>query len=86
MKKRKSLKKSSIVNKRTHVNLEQNLILASRLHMSGNLQKAKLLYEELLNISPRNFQVLHFLGTLEAQLGNLVRGVNLLQQAIEFRR
>ena len=82
MQKNKDLKKRAKFDNKLQVNFEQNLNLASSLHKTGNLQEAKILYEELLSVGPKNFQVLHFLGTLEAQLGNLNRGVNLLQQAI----
>ena len=53
-----------------------------KLHQSGNLAQAKLIYDELNEIESDRFEILHFLGTLEAQMGNHSRAIELLKKAI----
>jgi predicted O-linked N-acetylglucosamine transferase (SPINDLY family) len=60
------------------------LQLGVDLHKVGELAKAKLIYEELLKLNPRRYEVLHLLGTLEAQIGNFERSIDLLTNAIEY--
>jgi len=55
--------------------------LANLLHQEGNLIEAKSLYEDLFKSNPEKFEVLHLLGTLEAQLGNFKRAIELLERA-----
>jgi len=54
----------------------------SALHQSGNLQEAKIAYENLLQINPKQFEAIHLLGTLHAQMGQLSMAIELLNKAI----
>lgn len=55
--------------------------VANQLHKDGQLIEAKATYEKIFNSNPNKFEVLHLLGTLEAQLGNFSRAIELLEQA-----
>jgi protein O-GlcNAc transferase len=52
-------------------------------HQSGDLQKAKKLYREILDIQPENFHALHYLGALHSQLGDYDLAVKYIKSAIE---
>ncbi len=54
---------------------------ANQLHKKGKLEEAKAIYENIFKSNPQLFEVLHLLGTLEAQLGNFPRSIELLEQA-----
>jgi protein O-GlcNAc transferase len=54
---------------------------ANQLHQVGKLEEAKAIYENIFNSNPEKLEVLHLLGTLEAQLGNFTRAIDLLEQA-----
>ena len=54
---------------------------ANQFHRDGKLIEAKAAYEKIFNLNPDKFEVLHLLGTLEAQLGNFSRAIDLLEQA-----
>jgi protein O-GlcNAc transferase len=55
---------------------------ANQLHKDGKLEEAKVIYENFFNSNPENLEVLHLLGTLEAQRGNFTRAIELLEQAV----
>lgn len=61
---------------------DKEVQLANQLHKAGQLSEAKLIYEKIFKENPDKFELLHLLGTLEAQLGNFVRAVDLLEQAV----
>ena len=61
---------------------DTKLSVGSELHKLGKLKEAKIIYEELLKLNPNQFEVLHLLGTLEAQIGNFNKSIELLQKAI----
>ena len=58
-----------------------NVQTANKLHKEGKLTEAKIIYEKVFNLDKDKFEVLHLLGTLEAQLGNFERAIDLLEQA-----
>lgn len=58
---------------------------AVELHRAGRLAEAERAYRALLDTDPGNADVLHFLGMLRAQLGDLAEGIGLLQRAIAQR-
>ena len=53
------------------------------LHRQGRLREAETQYRSLLAKHPRQFEVLHLLGTLKLQEGNLPEAATLLSRAIE---
>lgn len=55
---------------------------ASKLHKAGKLAEARLIYEEVFKLTPEKFEILHLLGTLEAQSRNFDRAIDLLGQAV----
>lgn len=60
---------------------DSNVQTAIKLHKEGKLTEAKIIYEKVFNLDKDKFEVLHLLGTLEAQLGNFERAIDLLEQA-----
>ena len=57
---------------------------AFTLHQRGRLREAEAAYQQLLRQSPKNAGVLHLLGLLTVQKGQLVRGVDLIRHAIDI--
>ncbi len=55
---------------------------AFKYHQSGQLQQAKQLYEQILNVDKTNIDVLHYLGLALHQLGQTDQGITFIQQAI----
>jgi protein O-GlcNAc transferase len=53
-------------------------------HQAEFLDKAKLIYKEVLNSQPYNFVALHLLGVLEGQRKNYSEAVRLLSMAIKI--
>jgi protein O-GlcNAc transferase len=58
-----------------------NVQTANKLHKEGKLTEAKFIYEKIFSANNEKFEVLHLLGTLEAQLGNFARAIDLLELA-----
>ena len=56
----------------------------SALHQLGKLEEAKLIYETILKISPKQFEATHLLGTLHAQIGQYSSAIALLNEAISI--
>ena len=54
----------------------------SALHQLGKLEEAKLIYESILKITPKQFEATHLLGTLHAQMGQYSSSIALLNKAI----
>jgi predicted O-linked N-acetylglucosamine transferase (SPINDLY family) len=53
-----------------------------RLHEQGKLDKAKLIYEKILNFYPDDFDSLHLLGVIESRLSNFAIAIELISRAI----
>src|SRR5580698_4200718 len=60
----------------------KNLQQAIALHMSGQLDRARSLYEEILALQPRHTEVLGKLAALSIQSGNPGRAIELLDKAL----
>ncbi len=55
---------------------------AQTLHKQGQLQLAQPLYQQLLEAEPEHANGRHYLGLLHVQLGQLDRGIDLIQQSL----
>jgi len=55
------------------------------LHQQGKLDQAKIKYQIALNINPLNFDALHLLGVVEAQLFNYQTALILLKKALAIQ-
>jgi tetratricopeptide (TPR) repeat protein len=51
--------------------MREKLVQALACHQQGRLNEAQRLYTEILKVAPDNFDALHLLGVLLAQLGRL---------------
>ncbi len=60
------------------------MLTAIEFHQRGELAAAERIYRELLAGAPRCFDVLHLLGALSVQNGELAAGIALLQRAIDI--
>ena len=58
---------------------------ASKLHQQGKLEKARLTYQEALNMEPDNFDALIGLGKLYEQLGQFEEALPLIEKASEIQ-
>ncbi len=71
--------------KKKHVDTVKDLIQqAMRYHQLGNLQSAEVLYIKILKDQPGNFDVLHMLGVLYAQLKNREFAVQSIEKALKI--
>jgi tetratricopeptide (TPR) repeat protein len=57
---------------------------ANALHQRGDLQGARLIYEEILKVQPKHFDALHLLGVIAAQTQNPQKAVDLIAKAIKI--
>jgi protein O-GlcNAc transferase len=64
---------------------EAKLRLASSLHTKGELAQAQLLYQQVLQSEPRNFDALHMAGVLAMQTSRLIDGIALIEAALLIR-
>ena len=64
--------------------LDATLQRAVALHQQGQLERARVLYEEILRTQPRNFDALHLLGVIAAVTGDHARAVELIGRAIDI--
>jgi len=70
------------------VNFELTHLIAAKLkrgfalHNSGELEQARVIYEEILKLNPKHFEALQLYGTLAAQTKQWDTAVNLLTKAI----
>ncbi len=62
--------------------LSRRLAQALDLHQRGSLAEAERLYCDVLKREPRNADALHFLGVLNAQRGDALAALSLIEQAI----
>ncbi|MEE2617250.1 MAG: tetratricopeptide repeat protein [Candidatus Poribacteria bacterium] len=65
------------------MDIEQKLQEAIVFHQSGQLQRAEQIYQQVLQISPRNADALNLLGFLAYQVGRCEVAANLISKAIE---
>jgi predicted O-linked N-acetylglucosamine transferase (SPINDLY family) len=63
----------------------QRLQTAFSLHQTGNLYEAAKLYRELIKTNPNNFHALHFLGVIEATLGNIDQAKLLMARSMPIQ-
>lgn len=66
------------------VNVERDLQRAIGFHQTGKLQQAELIYQQILQIHPQHFTVLHLLGVIAYQAENFEIAVDLIGQAIKI--
>jgi predicted O-linked N-acetylglucosamine transferase (SPINDLY family) len=72
----KKLSKQTQIDKYLHEGI--------RLHKKGKLKEAKLIFGKIVQDWPEDFEALHSLGTIEAQLLNFDRACELLQKATQI--
>jgi predicted O-linked N-acetylglucosamine transferase (SPINDLY family) len=82
---KKVKKPNSAVNQQVTAQLQSKLQLALTWHQRGHLAQARELYQQVLHAQANNFDALHLLGMLEAQTGNSIHAVELLNKAIKLR-
>ena len=58
---------------------------AIALHQRGEIDRARIIYEEILSNHPEHFDSLHLLGVIASQKGEYARGVALISQAIAIK-
>ena len=61
---------------------EEILRTAIRQHSAGKLSEAEVVYNKVLDATPRNVDALHFLGVLRHQQGRSEEGIELIQRAL----
>lgn len=66
-----------------HVSLPQLMQRALACQVSGQLTDARVLYEQVLEIDPDNFDALHMLGVVAYQLGDAEAGARRILHAID---
>jgi predicted O-linked N-acetylglucosamine transferase (SPINDLY family) len=66
------------------VQIREKFESALALHQRGQLAQARTIYEEILEVHPSNFDVLHLLGVIAAQTADPGRAVQLIGRAIEI--
>ena len=67
------------------VSLDEALEIAGRLHRSGELDDARVIYEAVLEQRPDDPAAQHFLGVLLHQRGDSARAVELIRRAIDLQ-
>lgn len=81
--KRKAVKNKS--QKILNNNIPENaLYRALSFHKNGELQKAKVIYEKIIQLEPNNSQVLNYLGVLKAQIGDNKSAISLIKKAVNL--
>lgn len=65
------------------MNIDEILNTAIRSHQSGDYQKARSLYEEILDIQPGHFYALHYLGVSYLQQGVFDRAIHYIGRALQ---
>lgn len=61
------------------------IALAVRLHQSGQMQQAEILYRSILSVEPEHPVATHFLGLLQHQAGNHETALALILQSLDMR-
>ncbi|HYA07440.1 MAG TPA: tetratricopeptide repeat protein [Xanthobacteraceae bacterium] len=62
-----------------------NLQTAFSLHQAGKLDAAARIYRQILRREPDNFQALHYLGIVEASVGNLAQAKSLMARSLRLQ-
>jgi tetratricopeptide (TPR) repeat protein len=57
---------------------------ASALHQRGELERARILYEQILEMAPEHFDALHLSGVIAAQTKNPQKAADLIAKAIKI--
>jgi tetratricopeptide (TPR) repeat protein len=70
-------------NRKSALNLSEELGKAIKLHQNGNLPQAKSLYKKIIRHSPNHPDALHMLGILYTQTGKLDTAVDLMRKSIK---
>ncbi|HHZ89307.1 TPA: tetratricopeptide repeat protein, partial [Candidatus Poribacteria bacterium] len=65
------------------MDIKRKLQEAIAFHQSDQLQQAEQIYQQVLQISPRNADALNLLGFLAYQVGKCEIAANLITEAIE---
>ena len=71
---------------RRDLDLQAQFSKAVGLHQTGELSKAKQIYEYILGVHPWHFDALHLLGLLAYQAGNHVAALALIDKAISIKQ
>ena len=66
------------------MNTESRLQEGISLHQEGKLDQAELIYQQMLQVNPKNAEVLHLLGMIAYQVEKYDLAINLINQAIEI--
>jgi predicted O-linked N-acetylglucosamine transferase (SPINDLY family) len=66
----------------TPARIQQQIRHAVECHTSGDLARARSLYQDILRLDPRNFDALHLLGVLDGQRKDTLSAIDWLRRAI----
>ncbi len=80
----KSIRQKKPIEER-EITIKQALDLAVKSHTSGELHKAELIYQEVLNKEPNNPDALHLLGLIKHQKGRHEDAVEYISKAIQLK-
>ena len=64
--------------------LAQKMARAVQLHRSGNVAEAAPVYEQILQVEPNHFHVLHLLGVIRQQQGDNAEALRLSDAALQI--
>ena len=67
-----------------YMNTESRLQEGISLHQEGKLDQAELIYQQILQVSPKDAEALHLLGTIAYQVEKYDLAINLISQSIEI--
>jgi predicted O-linked N-acetylglucosamine transferase (SPINDLY family) len=67
-----------------NVKIKEELALALKHQQEGNLEQAKKIFSEILQVEPNNICALHFLGLLYYRLKRYDLSLSLIKKAIEY--
>jgi Flp pilus assembly protein TadD len=62
--------------------IDQQLQSALSLHRAGNLDKAAVIYRQIIDTDPKNFYALQYLGVIEASLGHFEQAKSLMALSV----
>jgi len=65
--------------------LAERLAQAQKIHRDGDLEQARVLYEEMISENPEGSDAYNYLGILEFQQGKVDRAQELIRQSIQLR-
>ena len=70
------------MTKKLRMKISSLLSEALKIHKLGNLQEAKIIYEEILSIDPENFDALNLLGVVYKQNGEANIAIEFIRKSI----